>query len=312
MWTVPPNFVDDDIVEENQVQRLSVAGNTGALPSSLFHLPSMEDVSIWTSLRFSFISRSWPCVNGRTTNTFPILPRMTVWPRSSSSSLFLSQISSTFPLQNVIAWLPSCTLRSLEISVDPDHYPDDLLYQGLLDHCSNSLTDLQLSIGSQCMFCLSLSSTLHLNLSLVFRWSFVGEERLGESSGINHLRFSLSTVERITFYAKMKFSISDSGDHRPGCQIYSPIPAIEHAHEDDFLPEIKTPQARFLSHHSWSPPTSSPCRSYMVPSCPSCGRIPLSLASSSMSRSLMISAHGMDIEISLLTSYLTHWRSQRC
>ena len=30
-------------------------------------------------------------------------------------------------LQKVIAWLPSCTLRSLEISVDPDYYPDDLL-----------------------------------------------------------------------------------------------------------------------------------------------------------------------------------------
>ena len=42
----PPNFVDDDIVEENQVQRLSVAGNTGALPSSLLHLSPMEDVSI--------------------------------------------------------------------------------------------------------------------------------------------------------------------------------------------------------------------------------------------------------------------------
>jgi len=110
------------------------------------------------------------------------------------------------------------------LSVDPDYYPNDLPYQGLLDHCSNSLTDLQLSIGSQCMSCLSLSSTfkLHLNLSLVFRWSFVGEERLGEG-------FSLSTLERITFYAKMNFSISDTGDDRPSCQISSPIPAIEHA-----------------------------------------------------------------------------------
>ena len=112
----------------------------------------------------------------------------------------------------------------LLLSVDPDYYPNDLPYQGLLDHCSKSLTDLQLSIGSQCMSCLSLSSTfkLHLNVSLVFRWSFVGEERLGEG-------FSLSTLERITFYAKMNFSISDTGDDRPGCQISSPIPAIEHA-----------------------------------------------------------------------------------
>jgi len=50
----------------------------------------------------------------------------------------------------------------------------------------------------------------------------VGEERLGEG-------FSLSTLERITFYAKMNFSISDTGDDRPSCQISSPIPAIEHA-----------------------------------------------------------------------------------
>jgi len=252
-------------------------------------------------------------VNGRTTNTFPILPRMTVLPTSSSSSLFLSQILSAIPCKrSSLGFLHALCALSKFLWIPIIIRMTFFLYQGLLDHCSNSLTDLQLSTGSQCMSCLSLSSTLHLNLSLVFRWSFVGEERLGESSGINRLRFSLSTLERITFYAKMKFSISDTGDHRPGCQIYSPIPAIEHAHEDDFLPEIKTPQARFLSHHSWSPPTSSPCRSYMVPSCPSCGRIPLSLASSSMSRSLMISAHGMDIEISLLTSYLTHWRSQRC
>ena len=58
-------------------------------------------------------------------------------------------------LQKVITWVPTCTLRSLHISVDPDYYTDTLPYQGLLDNCSNSLTDLQLSLGWMCASCLS-------------------------------------------------------------------------------------------------------------------------------------------------------------
>ena len=56
-------------------------------------------------------------------------------------------------LQKVIAWVPPCTLRSLEISGDT--FP----YEGLaplLDNCSNSLTDLQLDLGSHCASCLSV------------------------------------------------------------------------------------------------------------------------------------------------------------
>jgi len=89
----------------------------------------------------------------------------------------------------------------------------------------------------------------------------VGEERLGESSGVN-LRFSLSTLEQI---AKMNFSISDAGDDRPGCQIYSPIPAIEHAMKTNSSQRLKLLKLDFYftihGHHQrllpaeviWSP-----------------------------------------------------------
>jgi len=135
-------------------------------------------------------------------------------------------------LRKVIAWLPSCTFRSLETSVDADYRLDDLPYQGLLDNCSNSLTDLQLSFGSRCMSCLSLSSTLYLNLSLVYSLSlFVGDQQSGESLA-ETVPFTLSTLphlERITVRAKVNFSIFDAWDGRLRRRFSSPIPAIKHA-----------------------------------------------------------------------------------
>jgi len=56
-------------------------------------------------------------------------------------------------LQKVIAWVPSRTLRSLEISGYTFPYEGFTL---LLDNCSNSLTHLQLDLGSHCASCLSI------------------------------------------------------------------------------------------------------------------------------------------------------------
>lgn len=53
-------------------------------------------------------------------------------------------------LQKVIAWFPTCTLRYLDISGGRDLYGSSFPYEGLaplLDNCSNSLTDLELSLG---------------------------------------------------------------------------------------------------------------------------------------------------------------------
>ena len=52
------HFADDDVVEEGQVQRSSVAGNTAALPSSFFGLHTFafyEGCIHWKSLWFSFV-----------------------------------------------------------------------------------------------------------------------------------------------------------------------------------------------------------------------------------------------------------------
>jgi len=202
------------------------------------HLPSMEDVTIGRLSDFPLFA----LYNIKRLTLCQWLdydyPPNTSMDDSVAHKFQLDSLSLTDfepeSLQKVIAWVPSCTLRSLEISVDPDYYPDDLPYQGLLDHCSNSLTDLQLSIGSQCMSCISLSSTLHLNLSLVYSLSlFVGDQRLGESPA-ETFPFTLSTLphlERITVRAKVNFTISDTWNGRLRRRFSSPIPAIKHANK---------------------------------------------------------------------------------
>ena len=58
-------------------------------------------------------------------------------------------------LQKVIAWVPPCTLRSLAI-LDSDLAFTAKCLAPFLDNCSNTLTNLELDLGSQCAFCLSI------------------------------------------------------------------------------------------------------------------------------------------------------------
>lgn len=138
------------------------------------------------------------------------------------------------PLQKVVALIPPCTLRSLSISVGRYYFRDIFPYEelaSLFANCSNSLTNLELNPRWQCSSCLSLSSTLYLNLSLDNSHSFfMGNERSSESRGQN-FQFTLSTLiylERITFLTKVSISVTHTRGGRASWRFSSPIPIIEH------------------------------------------------------------------------------------
>jgi len=105
------------------------------------------------------------------------------------------------------------------------------------------------------------SSTLHLNLSLVYSLSlFVGDQRLGESPA-ETLPFTLSTLphlERITVRAKVNFTISDTWDGRLRRRFSSPIPAIKHANKTISSQRLKLLKLDFYftidGHHRPLPP----------------------------------------------------------
>lgn len=130
-------------------------------------------------------------------------------------------------LQNVIAWAPTCTLRSLEVSYGDklltiNNNPYDLI-PSLLAACSDSLTNLQLSVGNHCA---SHFYMLQLN---------VNSKTLVLVNSLSELNFpftlsALSHLEKLTFRAEVRLGnktyAPDVYDQRER-EFLSPIPAIK-------------------------------------------------------------------------------------
>jgi len=188
------------------------------------HLPSMEHVHIVQLSDFPLsalnnIKRL--TLSGWMEDEY--LPDPTKLDDSAGHKLQLESLSledfGRGSLQKVIAWVPS-TLRSLDIS--------GRNFGPLLDHCSNSLTNLQLNLGSQCASGLSMDSTLQLNLSLV-RSSFTPRHPGLDSRGENFplILSTLLHLEGLTVRAELEISTLPGSFDTWDTRFYHPILAIK-------------------------------------------------------------------------------------
>ena len=119
------------------------------------HLPSMEDVSISQVSDFPLSALNNVKRLALEWEDESLLDTITL-DDSGAHELQLESLSlikfGCVSLQRVIAWVPPCTLRSLAI-LDCDALE---CLAPLFDKCSNSLTDLQLDLGPQCVSCFSM------------------------------------------------------------------------------------------------------------------------------------------------------------